>query len=391
MLRLSLESLKVGMILGKSIYSETGQLLLGRGVAVNSFFLHRLSDIGINSVYIHDDATDDIIPLENISDSVRGSTIRHMKELFGSLEGLGNEMKEASLAAVQEAVSSDQFQNTFRNHPTFRRFQEDASRIVDQLLAGEVAIGLNSLKTYDNYTFQHSVDVTIVSIMIGRKIGLPPNRLRELGMGCILHDIGKTFVPKEILNKPGRLDPEEFARMKSHSIIGFELVRGVPAIGILAPHVVFQHHEKQSGQGYPRGLTGSNRVDINHESRTIHLYASIAAVADVYDALSSDRPYRKALPPEEVIDILRGMSGTDLNREILRHFLAITPVFPVGNTVRVNRGDYLNFTGVVARLNSEYLDRPVIRLVFDGNMRRIKPIDIDLLTNEKINIVSVIL
>ncbi len=208
MLRLSLESLRWHDP-WKSIYSETGQLLLGRGCAVNSFFLHRLSDIGINSVYIHDDATDDIIPLENISDSVRGSTIRHMKELFGSLEGLGNEMKEASLAAVQEAVSSDQFQNTFRNHPTFRRFQEDASRIVDQLLAGEVAIGLNSLKTYDNYTFQHSVDVTIVSIMIGRKIGLPQTVLRELGMGCILHDIGKTFVPKEILNKPGRLDPED--------------------------------------------------------------------------------------------------------------------------------------------------------------------------------------
>jgi len=314
-----------------------------------------------------------------------------MKELFGSLEGIGGEMKEASLAAVQEAVSSEQFQNTFRNHPSFKRVQEDASHIVDQLLAGEVAIGLNSLKTYDNYTFQHSVDVTIVSIMIGRKIGLPPNRLRELGIGCILHDIGKTFVPKEILNKPGRLDPEEFARMKSHSLIGFELVRGVPAIGILAPHVVFQHHEKQSGQGYPRGLTGSNKVDINHESRTIHLYAAIAAVADVYDALSSDRPYRKALPPEEVIDILRGMSGTDLNREILRHFLAITPVYPVGNTVRITKGNFVNYTGVVARDNPEHLDRPLIRMIFDGNMRRIKPFDIDLAADDKISIVSVIL
>lgn len=391
MLRMSIDSLKSGMTLGKGIFSEDGRLLLGRGVAVNTYFINRLKDLGINSIFIHDESTEDVIPVENISEMVRGSTLRHMKELFGSLDELGREMKSASISAINDAVSSDQFQNTFRNHPAFMKIQEDASQIVDQLLAGEVVLGLNSLKTYDNYTFQHSIDVAIVSIMIGRKVGFPAKRLRELGIGCILHDIGKTFVPKEILDKPGKLTPEEFERMKSHPRIGFELMRGVETIGVLPPHIAFQHHEKQNGTGYPRGLTGDNRMDISEEPRTIHLYGSIAAVADIYDALSSDRPYRKALPPEEVISTLRSLAGEHLNRDILKSFLAITPVFPIGNTVRVIKGKYLFFTGIVARLNPTKLDRPFVRLVIDKTGKRINPIDIDLVADEETDIISVIL
>jgi HD-GYP domain-containing protein (c-di-GMP phosphodiesterase class II) len=391
MLHTSLESLKGGMILGKGIYREDGRLLLGRGVALNSFYIRRLRQIGISSIYIRDESTDDVIPLENISEAVRGSTLHHMKELFGPLDDLGKEMKAVSVTAIKEAVSSEQFQNTFRNHPALQKIREDAALIVEQLLAGEVVIGINSLKTYDNYTFQHSIDVTIVSIMIGRKIGLSSRRLRELGIGCILHDLGKTFVPKEIVNKPGKLTPEEFERMKAHTTIGFELVRGAETVGVLPPHVVLQHHEKQNGTGYPRGLTGNNRLDISEEPRTIHLYGSIAAVADIYDALSSDRPYRKAFPPEKVIDILCGMSGDELNREIMRNFLAITPVYPVGSTVRVIRGRHLHYTGVVVRLCAERLDWPVVRLLFNGAMKRIEPVEIDLLSEEGTEIVSVIL
>ena len=391
MLRISIDSLKSGMKLGKGIYSEDGRLLLGRGVPLTPYYIRRLHQLGIFSVYIHDEDTEDVIPVENISEAVRGSTLRHMKKLFGTIEELGREVKEATIESVQDAVSSDKFQKTFRNHPAFRQIREDAALIVDQLLAGEVVIGLNSIKTYDNYTFQHSIDVTIVSIMIGRRIGLSPPRLRELGIGCILHDIGKTFVPLEILNKPGKLTPEEFARIKAHTTIGFELVRGTETIGILPPHVVFQHHEKQDGNGYPRGIMGNNRLDISDEPKTIHLYGSIAAVADVYDALSSDRPYRKALSPEDVISTLCGMSGTDLNREIIRNFLAITPVYPVGNTVRVTRGRYIHCSGVVIQLNSDKLDRPLVRLIFDGRRKRMAPVEIDLIHEEETEIVSVIL
>ncbi len=391
MLQISLESLEQGMMLGRPIFSEDGRLLLGRGVVLSGYYIQRLKRLGMTSIYIDDDDTGDVMPAGNISEVVRGATLRHMRELFGSLEDISGEMRNVSTAAVQRAVASDQFQNTFRNHPALLKIQEDAGKIVEDLLAGEVMLGLNSLKTYDNYTFQHSIDVTVVSVMIGRKLGLPQRRLRDLSIGCLLHDIGKTFIPKEILNKPDMLTPAEFERMKSHASIGFELVRGVPSIGILPPHVVFQHHEKQNGKGYPRGLSGNNRLDISDEPRTIHLYGSIVAVADVYDALSSDRPYRPALPAEKAVSILRSMSGEDLNREVLRHFLAITPVFPVGTSVRVTRGKYLHHFGVVIRLNSDVLERPVIRMMFDGLKKRIDPVEVDLLEQEDIEIVPVLL
>jgi putative nucleotidyltransferase with HDIG domain len=388
MLRISIDSLEAGMILGKEILTEEGKLLLGRGVTVSPFFISRLKHIGVSSVFIRDESTEDIIPVENISEVTRGATLRHMRELFGSAEEICNEMKGISVQAIRDAVTSDQFQNTFRDNPSFKKIQDDASTIVDQLIQGEVILGMNSLKTYDNYTFQHSIDVTIVSIMIGRKLGFPVRRLRELGIGCILHDIGKTLLPKEIVNKPSSLTTEEFEVIKTHTTIGYEMTRGVESIGILPPHIALQHHEKQNGSGYPRGIVGTNHVVISDEPRTIHTYGGIAAVADIYDALSSDRPYRKALPPEQVIKILHSMAGTELNREILRYFLSITPVYPVGSTVLVTKGEYLKYFGIVTGINTDKLDRPMIRLIFDSQKRRITPIEINLLEKENIDVMS---
>ena len=379
------------MKIGKSIYDGDGTLLLGRGMILTDIFIQKLNERGISRIYIHDDTTEDIVPEENISDIVRGATIRHLRELFESLEDLRQEMRDQSSAAVVDAIKSEQFQNTFRNHPTFQTIQNDAVKIVDELLSGEVTLGLNSIKSYDNYTFQHSIDVTIVSIMIGRKIGLPQKRLRELGIGCLLHDMGKVFVPLDIINKPGKLTPEEFEKMTIHTTIGYELVKGVASIGILPPHIAFQHHEKQDGSGYPRGLRGNNRITFSDESGIIHLYGSISAVADVYDALSSDRPYRKALASEKVIETMYGMCGNHLNLHILRNFFSITPVYPVGSTVRIINGEYLNHMGVVVSLNKSNLDRPVIRLIFGPKKKKIHPIDIDLATNRKIWIESIML
>lgn len=391
MLRISLDSLEDGMVLGRGIYSEEGKLLLGRGVALDSFFIGRLRKLGMHSVFVRDEDTDDVIPPENIPDMVRGATLRHLRQLFGSFEEIAREIRTFSVSAIRDTVSSEKFQGIFRDHPAVRKIFKDIEHIVGCLLGGEVTLGLNSLKTHDNYTFQHSIDVTVVSILIGRRIGLPAKRLQELGVGCLLHDIGKTFIPLEILNKPGKLTEDEFSRMKLHPHIGFEIVRGVESIGILPPHVVFQHHERQDGSGYPRGLTGNNRLDISDEPRTIHLYAGIAAVADVFDALSSDRPYRKALPPEEVVGVLRAKAGAELNREVVRTFLDVVPIYPVGNTVRIVRGKNLYHIGVVVRTNPDRLDRPVIRVLIDQNRRRIAPIEIDLAVEDDIEIASILL
>jgi HD-GYP domain-containing protein (c-di-GMP phosphodiesterase class II) len=391
MIRISSKALKAGMKLGKSIYTEEGRLLLGRGVIINEFFIRNLTQRGISSIFIHDGSTEDVEPHESISEIVRGSTISHLKELFGSLEEIRKEMKNQSFEAVTSAVTSKQFVETFGNSPVFQKVTEDASKIVDELMSGEVTLGLNSIKTYDNYTFQHSVDVTIVSIMIGRKIGLPPKRLRELGIGCLLHDMGKVLIPVEIVNKPDKLSPREFDILKTHSAIGYELTKGVAAIGVLPPHVAFQHHEKQDGSGYPRGLKGNNRLRLSMEPRTIHLYGNISAIADVYDALSSDRPYRPALAPEKVFQIMREMNGHHLNSEGLNCFFKFAPIYPVGTTIRATSMKYRNYLGVVVSLNEGNLNNPVIRLVYDERRQKIEPIQINLAENSDVTIESIIL
>jgi len=392
MIAMSIESVETGMRLGKPVYSEDGRLLVGRGLVLNDYFLKSLQDRGITMIYIYDKDTDDIIPKENISEVVRGATIKDLKDLFTDVEDMiEKEVKDNSLSAVEEAVASDQFIKMFGTNPAFQKLQSDVNNIVDELISGDVTLGLNSIKTYDNYTFQHSIDVAIVAIMISRKIGLPTKRLRELGLGCLLHDMGKIFIPADIVNKPGKLTEKEFDAIKMHPNIGYELAKGVASIGILPPHVAFQHHEKQDGGGYPRGLKGNNKLGISKEPRTIHLYGSITAVADVYDALSSDRPYRKAMSPEKVIKIMKDMSESHLNRSVLRYFFSITPVYPVGTIVRVKSGEYLNHIGIVSTLNPSDYERPVIRIIFDPQKKRIKPIDINLLDHEDISVESMMI
>jgi len=392
MIQMSLDSIKNGMRVGKPIFTEDGRMLVGKGLILNEHFIKSLRDRGIASIFIYDKDTEDIIPRENIPDIVRGATIKDLKGLFGDLQDtISKEVKVDSMEAITEAVSSEQFIKTFGKNPAFKKLQEDVDTIVDDLIKGEMTLGLSSLKTYDNYTFQHSIDVAIVSIMIGRKAGLPMQRLRELGIGCMLHDIGKIFIPEEITNKPGKLTDKEYDAMKMHPDIGYELSKGVASIGILPPHVAFQHHEKQDGTGYPRGLTGNNRLNISKEPRTIHLYGAIAAVADIYDALGSDRPYRKAMPPEKVITIMKEMSEEHLNKSVLRIFFSITPVYPVGTVVRIKTGQYLNHLAIVSELNKENTERPIIRVVYNQVKKRIPPFDINLLIDEEIEVASMIL
>ena len=389
MFSMSLDSVETGMRVGKPVYSEDGQLLVGRGLILNNYFISSLKNRGISSIYIFDKDTDDIIPRDNISEVVRGATIKDLKSLFGDLEDtIVKEMKNESMDAITDAVNSTQFMNTFAQNPAFQKLQSDVNNIVDELINGEMTLGLNSIKTYDSYTFQHSIDVAIVSIMIGRKVGLPTKRLRELGVGCLLHDMGKVFIPIEIVNKPDKLTDEEYEIMKMHPNLGYELAKGVVSIGILPPHVAFQHHEKQDGTGYPRGLKGNNRLIISKESRTIHLYGSITAVADVYDAMGSDRPYRKAMSPDKVISIMKDMNEDHLNREVLRYFFSITPVFPVGTIIKVLNGDYMNHLGIVCAHNEGDFERPVVRIIFNQIKKRIKPFDINLIEQEDIEIES---
>lgn len=384
MIRVSINSIKEGMKIAKPIFDFNGKLLVGRDAVINKFLIDKLRNMNFVNLWIQVDNTDDILPHENISEIVRGSIIHHMKELFRSIEQINNDLKNQSEKSIIDTITSDQFIDSSKNIPAIEKIIDDVYRIVYDLTSGETMIGLRSIRTQDNYKLQHMIDVAIFSIIIGLKIGLPGKKLRELGIGCLLHDIGEIFIYDDIFNKPDKLTSEEFAKVKSHTIIGYELIRNMSNVDILSAHVTFQHHEKQDGTGYPRGLRGSNKIGITNDPRFIHLYGSIAAIAEVYDSLSSDRPYRKAFPPEKVIALMHEMCDKYLNREIFNKFLIIAPLYPEGTNIRViSRDELNNFSGVVSDINSNKSDRPTIRLIFNNNNDIIDPIVINLINIDK--------
>jgi HD-GYP domain-containing protein (c-di-GMP phosphodiesterase class II) len=171
--------------------------------------------------------------------------------------------------------------------------------------------------------------------MTGISLEYDELKLRDLGVGALLHDIGKIEIDPEILNKSGRLLPEEAVEIKGHPIKGFEILRKNPDISLISAHCAYQHHERFDGSGYPRRLNGEQ----------IHEFAHIVAIADVYDALTSDVSYRRAVPVYEAIAIILKASGTLFDENLVNYFIENIAIYPIGTVVRLNT----NQIGVVVR------------------------------------------
>ena len=225
----------------------------------------------------------------------------------------------------------------------------------------------------------------VTATAIGQLLGYDRQTLRKLALGCALHDVGKVFIQDEILAKPDPLTPEECQRLRDHTVFGYLMIRDSLALGILAAHVAYQHHERQDGQGYPRGLTGTNRItrglEVHMPGHIVPL-AEVAAIADFHDSRSSERPYRKAFPPDRVWQMIQDASGTRFNREIADLALSILPPYPVGTRVAVTGGQWAGCAGVVSRIDRKALPQPVIRVLTDESGERVKPFEIDLRSDD---------
>ena len=393
MRRIAIEEASPGMVVGRSILTESGELLLARGVRLNDRYVDSLRQRGYSSIVIEDDLSRGVTVPETISTQVRAAATRRLNETFACFQQATSELKDKSTREIVKGLESRSYANEADRIDPYRVMIDDIRAMLDDLMTVDVMDGLNAIKIHDDYLLQHSIDVTVVALLIGKRLKVDNRELRMLALGCLMHDLGKTLVDRSIISKPGRLTTGERAKVNTHPHLGYLMLRssGSPH-DLLGHHVAYQHHEQQDGQGYPRGLVGSNRVyrsrHRRYDSDHMLLIAEIAAVANVYEALSSRRPYRSAYPHEKIPAVLNEVAGAMLNAAIVEQFLGILPLIPTGVAIEVTAGTHAGYSGLVARVDRLHLKRPWVRLTHDAQGRPVDLPDIDMLDHEDMEIRS---
>ena len=302
---MAIDEIKDGMLLAKDLFSIDGKILLAKGTKLTRSYLERLKDFDYTHLYVLDSESDD--DQENIgpvSEVTRAQAVKIVKDTLGK-------------ALVAQSVDLKQMNLV-------------ADIILDEVLDNnDVIYNMLDLKEHDNYTYVHSVNVCIISTIMGKQLGLPRDRLKELAMGTLLHDLGMIYIDPEILNKMTHLTPEEAKQVQEHAQLGFERLRTYSGLSILSAHVAYQHHEREDGSGYPRGLKGDE----------IHIYAKIAAVADSFDAMTSNKLYRDPLWSHEAIAELRASAPLKYDRKAVAALSWSVAPYPVGSVLLLNTGE----------------------------------------------------
>jgi putative nucleotidyltransferase with HDIG domain len=217
-------------------------------------------------------------------------------------------------------------------------------------------LALTTLKNYDNYTFTHMVNVSILTMGQARGLGIDGPLLREFGLAALMHDIGKVRTPLEVLNKPDKLTDSEFVIMKRHVVDGAEILRMTPEVPALAPVIAFEHHLRADGSGYPPVKRPS-----------LNIGTMLCSIADVYDAMRSQRAYQQAHPTDRILEVLKRADGRQFDQHLVRRFVQLIGIYPAGNLVRLNTGEI----AVVRQVHAPDPYRPHVRVLIDREGRRL--------------------
>lgn len=336
--------LKPGMKIDQSICDQSGRVLIERGAALDDYMIDSLLKLGIMSVYIGEGAPEETSNDQSIKEPVISKQTQALIEKSIVADPAKVKLTEEVKNRVHEGI---QFLYSNTESDTFT---QATSSIADDLMgaimaSNDIAVDIDTLKVSDEYTFKHSVDVATMAMVIAKKYGMSEFEIHEIGVAGLLHDVGKSKIPNEVLNKPGKLTDEEFYIMKQHSVFGYRILQEKKDISEHIKLGVLQHHEKINGKGYPMGV----------DSSKLCKYARILAVADIYDALVTERPYKKAFSKRDAVEMLMSMTDA-LDVGALRSFLGSVILYPVNSNVKLSNGEIAK----VVENNSECILRPKV-------------------------------
>jgi len=339
-----LEKVVPGMILAKDINTiDSGfRYLLPQNSILTESAIKRLHEFGIAEITIlgNPESNGQEIVVDPLDYPEPNPTI-HTRLRYNALDSLEDFFHMAETGNSQHTV----------------KIIKHMDAIVDELIDSvaddkKSFVNINDLRSYDEYTYHHSLSVAVLSIAIGQSMGLGRNELKVLARGAMMHDIGKTSVPVELIQKPSRLNEKEFEIVKGHSAHGYQYLFDHNIGDKTMRQGVLSHHERYDGNGYPLNLAGG----------TIPVIGRIIAVADVYDALTSNRPYRVPMQTAEAIEYVMGSVGSQFDYDVVKAFLQKIELYPVGTYVE------LSDQRVAVVMNNVNPLRPVVKCVATGEV-----------------------
>lgn len=339
--------LEVDSVLAKDVLNSSGMLLLKAGTKISRQYIKVLKKNVVLLVYIEDDLLADI-NTDEVLDGLKETAIQKVPDIFDKIVS-GNYVE--SIEALKPIEN-----------------------IIDHVITeGEVNTNLFEVRTFDDYTYIHCVDTCIMSTFLGLSIGYEREKLKKLGTAAVLHDIGKTKIKHEIINKRGKLTKAECEEIRKHPLYGRQILSEMKEFDDEVINGVAQHHERVDGKGYPDGLYGSEISD----------FAKIISICDVFTAVSANRSYRNRFDPREAYELI--LSGADVmfDKEMVQEFRNTFFVYPLGCHVKLSNG----IDGYVAKQNKFFPDRPVIRVI---NNETEYSYEIDLLDNNSVTVDSII-
>lgn len=333
---MALKNICEGMVLGKTLYTSNGEILLRANTALKSDYIKRISDMQYTGIYIHDEASEGVAIDEIIAETLKIETIRSLKAVY---QADAKKMRQVDFNMIVQPL------------------RDNIDKIVDCILSGKNAVlNLINSKAYDDTAYFHCVNTAILSAAIATDMDFNQKEICDIAFTAVLHDIGKKFLPKEIMIKKEKYTEEEKKQLARHPQLGYDYLKEffiLPSLGYVG---VLQHHEAYDGSGYPEG----------RKKDEINKFAKIIAVADAYDNLISIRPDKLPVLPSEAYEFIMGASGTYFDPEVVKCFMHRVAVYPVGTTVLLSNGQ----KAIVAENYIDFPIRPKLRVLNSSFVNR---------------------
>lgn len=326
---ISIERVEVGDVLGKPVYDDKCQLLLAKDVSLTSNYIERLKRANIQCIYIDDELSEGLEAENVIPDELKIKSIATVKTAFKDLsDRKGSSYNIKSIESIKQIV--DEMMHIIYENPS-------------------TLYCMTELMGTDMYTYNHSAEVAALSMLVAKSMKMNDTFIQKIGVGAILHDVGKMSVPAEILNKVDPLDEVESKLMKDHPQMGYDLLKDNDYISPISRQIVLLHHEKLNGSGYPFMMSGEQ----------IPIHVRIVTLCDIFNAISSNRAYKRRMNADEALELIRTEAIYELDRDIYYHLLKVVNIYPVGTVVELSNGE----VGIVIKENYEAQTRPVVQVI----------------------------